>query len=316
MNIKKKQKIRKKLFFKILVIIFTFFTEKNEINILGYIKKMTEFNIEEYLNSLPDDTTNINIFGKYVKYLPDLSRFKNLIYLNCSNNQLTSLPVLNENLKELSCSDNKLTSLPALNENLKLLNCSVNELTSLPVLNKKLKYLTCYNNELTSLPVLNEKLEFLNCSVNKLTSLPVLNETLESLYCSSNQLTSLPKLNEKLGSLNCSVNKLTSLPVLNENLKYLDCNNNKLTSLPVLNENLKCLYYLDNPIFEILPYYNFYIMSKNIKTLNNFRYLYYCLKYKKRLWKFRELIIMKKYHPDYLINLTEEDDLDEKLKLW
>ena len=36
---------------------------------------------------------------KQLKYLPDLSRFKNLQELDCSNNQLIFLPKLNENLQ-------------------------------------------------------------------------------------------------------------------------------------------------------------------------------------------------------------------------
>ena len=51
---------------------------------------MTEFNIEIYLNSLPDDITIININNKNITYLPDLTRFKNLIELDCINNKLTS----------------------------------------------------------------------------------------------------------------------------------------------------------------------------------------------------------------------------------
>ena len=94
-----------------------------------------QFDINTYLNSLPDDTTVINVSNKGLKNLPDLSRFKNLIKLYCSNNQLTSLPPLNKNLKILYCDINFLTSLPPLNENLKYLYCSNNELTSLPPLN-------------------------------------------------------------------------------------------------------------------------------------------------------------------------------------
>jgi hypothetical protein len=74
------------------------------------------------------------------------------------------------------------------------------------------------------------------------------------------------------------------------------------------------LYYENNPIYEIICHKR--NIRKDIKTLNNFRYLFYCLKYKKRLWEIRESIIMKKYHPNYLHNLKEEDDLDEILETW
>jgi len=194
---------------------------------------MTEFNIDQYLNSLPDDINTINLGFTKLTYLPDLSRFKNLQILSCNFNYLTSLPVLPENLKEI--------------------------------------------------------------------------------YCDFNQLISLPVLPKNLRILYCNHNNLRSLPVLPENLKYLSCINNQLTSLPILNKNLKEFCYYKNPVCDIV---NFNDFEKNIETLYNFRYLYYCLKYKKRFLKLMEPIIKKRYHPSYLDNLTEDDDLDEILKKW
>ena len=102
--------------------------------------------------------------------------------LNCSNNYLTCLPSLNENIQILNCRNNQLTSLPNLNENLQELNCSNNYLTCLPSLNENIQILNCRNNQLTSLPNLNENLQILNCSINQLTCLPSLNENLYILY--------------------------------------------------------------------------------------------------------------------------------------
>ena len=73
-------------------------------------------------------------------------------YLNCSNNQLTSLP---DNLTVegyLYCYDNKLTNLP---ENLVVegdLNCSFNRLKSLPDNLIVKGYLDCRYNQLKKLP--------------------------------------------------------------------------------------------------------------------------------------------------------------------
>jgi len=53
--------------------------------------------IEQYLNSLcVDTTTEIDISGKNLDYLPDMSRFTKLESLNCSNNRLVRL---NQNAK-------------------------------------------------------------------------------------------------------------------------------------------------------------------------------------------------------------------------
>ena len=238
--------------------------------------------IETYLNSLPEDILTINISRKSFKSLPDLTRFKNLKVLNCSNNQLTSLPTLPQSLEVLQCSLNKLTSLPTLPQNL--------------------KYLICSDNQLTVLHTLPQNLEVLNCSNNQLTSLPTLPQNLEYLICSDNQLISLPTLPQNLTKLNCSVNQLTSLPTLPQTLKELDCD--------------------DNPISEIVNNDCLIKIKQNIQTLNNFRHLYYSLKFKKQLrkwlWeKVRGPNIQKLYNPIYLIeNLGDDDDLKIFLDNW
>lgn len=247
---------------------------------------MTAFDIENYLNSLSEDISKIDISDKDITYLPDLTRFKKL--------------------EELICCDNRLTSLPALPENLKLLDCSNNELTLLPALPENLQNLFCYNN--------------------KLTYLADLPENLELLYCFNNILISLPTLSEKLAELDCSYNKLTSLPTLPEQLKGLYCSNNKLNSLPMLPKNIEILFFGNNPIYEIIIQNDdtLLIAKQKINNLNKFRHLYYCLKFKKRfrkcLWeKVREPKIVKKYHPRYLIEHFKEDenaDIDEVFNNW
>ena len=134
-----------------------------------------------------------------------------------------------------------------------------------------------------------------------------------------NQLTSL-QLNEKLEYLACSMNQLTSLH-LNDNLKQLFCYCNQLIYLH-LNDNLQTIVYNENPIYEIIKNSDTTVLNRELKILNNFRYSYYCLKYKKRfrdlLWvKIREPKIRKKYSHDYLVaNLHEDTDLDELLDNW
>ena len=122
--------------------------------------------IETYLNSLPEDILTIDISCMGIKSLPDLTRFKNLKTLNCSNNELTSLPTLPQNLEILSCDINKLTSLPTLPQNLEYLSCYDNQLTLLSSLPQNLRELYCSENELTSLPTLPQNLEYLYCYNN------------------------------------------------------------------------------------------------------------------------------------------------------
>jgi len=94
-----------------------------------------------------------------------------------------------------------------------------------------------------------------------------------------------------------------------------------------LNENLQIIDYYYNPIYEIIngddiEYNDIDKIKQKTQILNNFRYLYYCLKFKKRfrdlLWaKIREPKIRKKYSHSYLVeNLHEDTDLDELLNNW
>ena len=98
-------------------------------------------NILESTNSLPDNTTTIDISNKQLVCLIDLPRFTTLLTLNCKYNNLQYLPSLNKTLTYLDCSGNQLKYLPSLNINLEYLHCYDNQLTHLPPLNEKLKNL-------------------------------------------------------------------------------------------------------------------------------------------------------------------------------
>ena len=214
--------------------------------------------------------------------------------------------------------------LNSLSEDILSINISDMSVKSLPDLTrfKNLEILYCTNNQLTSLPTLPQNLKILNCYNNQLTSLPDLPQNLKELYCFYNQLTLLPTLPQNLKELSCSYNELTSLPTLPQNLKILRCYHNQLTLLPTLPQNLKTFIYHNNPISEIVNNTSLIEINRDIQILNNFRDLYYCLKFKKQLrkwlWeKVREPNIKKLYNPIYLIeNLKEEDDLNTVLKNW
>jgi hypothetical protein len=245
---------------------------------------MPKFNIESYLNSLPENILEINIDGKGICYLPNIDRFTNLQCLSCDNNYLIYLPRLPKSICILSCLHNKLTSLPKLPSNLQQLYCSYNPLNSLPTLPENLQYLYCENNKITSLPSLPSNLLHLHITSNKL-------------------------------------NYLSSLP---SNLQKLHCNHNQLTSMPNLPESLKELAFYFNPIWQmrLINTNDLIITKQQIKTLNSFRHLYYSLRYKHKfrnwLWeKVREPNAKKIYNPMYLIeNLGDEDDLDTVLDNW
>lgn len=161
----------------------------------------------------------LNIYNKNIADLTGIEGFTSLRSLDCSYNQLTSLPTLPNNLKRLICWYNQLTSLANLPDSLTYVECYANKLTSLPTLPTGLTHLHCFSNLLTSLPNLPASLTFLACSGNQLTSLPTLPSDLTNLFCYSNLLVSLPTLPNTLTKLHIDADKITCLPNLVEGLE-------------------------------------------------------------------------------------------------
>ena len=118
-----------------------------------------------------DDVKKIAINNTSVTSLQGIEYFKNLDFLDCSRNKITSLKLGN-------------------NTNLCMLDCSINNLTSLDVSkNINLDFLDCSRNKITSLDVSkNINLRMLNCSGNQLTSLDLSGNTMPiSLSCNNQQ---------------------------------------------------------------------------------------------------------------------------------
>ncbi|MBQ4423010.1 MAG: leucine-rich repeat protein [Clostridia bacterium] len=152
-----------------------------------------------------------------IETLVGIEHFKNLVELDCTNNQLSELDVSsNTALTRLFCNGNRLsTLLLGSNSALKYIFCNDNQLTTLDIRNiPSLRYLTCINNHLTELDVGNNTLlEYLNCSYNQIKVLDVSkNVTLQELYCFNNHLTELDlSRNSCLKKLQCNMNQIAYL---------------------------------------------------------------------------------------------------------
>jgi hypothetical protein len=206
--------------------------------------------------------------------LPDLSKFNNIyvLSLDCSNNKLTSLPELPSTITHLSCYNNQLTSLPELPSSITNLNCYNNQLTSLPKLPPKLEQLYCHNNLLTSLPKYPSSCISINCSNNKLTSLPDFP----------------PRPPAQFIRINCSNNKLTSLPIIPSYIHIISINN-PISYLPEAEDGIT-LHFKPTitPIKEEEPMIKEeepIPNKKNMRIINNFKHLYYSLKFKRHFYK-------------------------------
>ncbi|MCK4345408.1 MAG: hypothetical protein KAX05_08985 [Bacteroidales bacterium] len=146
--------------------------------------------------------TSLYVSKDSIADMTGIEAFINLDTLNCSNNQIYSLNVVNNTtLRFFHCGGNRLTSLDVTNNiSLIYLYCGGtmsggdNQLTNLDVSkNTTLEYLLCGRNQLTSLDISNcIDLIMLNVWRNHLSSLDVSNNTkLKNLTCAETWLTSL-----------------------------------------------------------------------------------------------------------------------------
>jgi hypothetical protein len=166
--------------------------------------------------------------------LTGIEAFTSISYLDCRNNQLTTLDVSGcTALSFLRCGRNQLTTLDVSgNANLYQLECEDNQLTTLNVSAcTTLNWLECRNNNLMTLDLsANTALTLLECSENQLTTLDVSTcSILEHCWCPENQLTSL---NVKNGN--------------NINIISIEANSNP---------NLSCVE-VDSPLYSIANWTN------------------------------------------------------------
>jgi Leucine-rich repeat (LRR) protein len=154
---------------------------------------------------------SLNISSSTISDLTGIEDFEDLKYLNCTNNNLSTINLTkNDSLRELNCVNNKISSLN-LEKNLKLNNLLIsdNKLSSLNLTkNDSIRSIYAERNILSSLNLSkNKKLNYLNISYNKLSTLDISENTLlEILDVSSNNLTSLNLKNGNNILLGNSVN--------------------------------------------------------------------------------------------------------------
>ena len=209
-----------------------------------------------------DAVTSINVANKQISNLRGIEYFRNLLNLNCSQNNITKqehlyLPYLS--LKILNCHTNALKEFDFSNINrtfpLEELNCQSNQITKLGGKFSYLKKLYCGFNKLETIKGISAVLEILYCQENKIASLNVSsNNRLQELYChdqTDKALTSLtlPSTKTALLKLRCSNNSLTT--ALSDigsytNLTLLWCAYNKIPLLDVSKNTKLVQLYTDN----------------------------------------------------------------------
>jgi len=214
---------------------------------------------QEVLTADISVVTSLDVNSKDINDLTGIEDFSSLTFLDCTNNELSSLNVnQNKNLKHLICFFNNITflqvtgataletlkcennNLPSLNvsqnPNLSLLHCNANVLTNLNTTGaSSLTDLECIGNNLTIIDLSsNPEITNFRCSENLIFKINIANNSkLETFYCDRNLLSTIDLSNNpSLIELECWNNQLDQLDIsINTSLKRIKCNDNKLQEL-------------------------------------------------------------------------------------
>lgn len=212
-------------------------------------------------NMFEQKFVSVDCSGIGLKKLPRFKLFENFLtlkYFDCSHNNLKQINKLKYiNLIWLNCSNNQLTSIPEKMLELEYLNIAYNRLSIVDLKNyTKLKFLILNNQSLMlneqslmlgeqsssikQLQIINlpDKLIWLNCSGTNIKNLPDSMSLLEYLDCSGCNcldkqfdFIGYPKL-KYLNLSSCNKNeKISNLP---DGLVYLDLSNGTISELPEL----------------------------------------------------------------------------------
>ena len=155
--------------------------------------------------------TNLFIYNSNITSLTGIEAFTNLVYLNCSDNQLGEVHLQNLiHLKELYISFCNLNTLDLTNlVNLDTLYCQGNHLTTLDFSHQvNMIEMACSTNPLTALDIsMMPQLHSLNCGYTLLTYLDLSNNSnLCTIACDNAPL--LTRINMKDGSVSCLEDKI------------------------------------------------------------------------------------------------------------
>ena len=229
--------------------------------------------------------TTMTCSSRSISNITGISYFTSLNYLDCSYNNISTLPTFPSSLRTLLCSHNGITSLSGLTVNLTKLDCSNNAFSTITSLPSTLEILNCkqngaitilsfpvglkelyIGNDFTpfTIPTLPLSLEIFDCTLSAMATLPTLPAGLIKLYCGNNPITSLPSLPLTLETLvvsNCGA--LTSLGTLPSSLLNLSCTDCNLTSLGVLPSSLQFIACQRNNLTSLT-------LPPNLITLNSF----------------------------------------------
>lgn len=154
----------------------------------------------------------------------------------CKRKRLTNIILPIDNIiTSIDCSQNLLSTLPLLNNNCTSICFKENRIKSVENLPQAITYLNLTRNriQLFNFNILPATLTYLNISNNFIRNINYLPPNLETFICCNNKISLLnAELPNRLKIFKCCKNYLGNLPELPPTLEILACKSNNLTHLP------------------------------------------------------------------------------------
>lgn len=218
----------------------------------------------------------LDVSQKNISDLTGIAAFVNIIWLDCKNNQITSLNLNGlSGLRYLFANSNQLNSLSLGNiTNLIHIECRFNQLTTLALTNLPFfRYLDCPVNQISSVTLNNlPSLQYLDLGANQLTSFPISNlPALQTLWFYSNPITTLSVSNfPALTFLHLNSCPLTSLSLSNlPVLKDLYCGTNRFSTLDLSQVPVRAVNVGGNPNLTYVNMKNGVVSSDSCTFYSN-----------------------------------------------
>ena len=158
-----------------------------------------------------------------------------------------------------------------------LLDLSNENLTKIPIIGDDVTELYLCNNQITKIENLPNSLQILNLQYNQITKIENLPSSIQTLYLSDNQITKIENLPNSLQSLCLNGNQITKIENLPNSLQSLCLGGNQIAELPLLLLELIHLnnhVFSNNQIKFLHPLVDRWLLRNRNRNLNNINKVY------------------------------------------
>jgi len=197
---------------------------------------------------LPSIETLILSYNKLIEF--DGERFPNLRILYVSFNDIVVF-TYPPKIVELTVKRNRIKYLSDLPNTLKIFDCSDNDLSDMPSMNDGLEKIDFSSNRLMSIPYFPDSVTYICGTSNKIKNVFFLPSSLQYLELRDNHISTVScPLPQGLITLDFAENLITEMPVFPRNIQEINLNNNRITEFGAIPDSVKSIDISNNCLQE------------------------------------------------------------------